>query len=151
VDLHAAEILRAASTTTSPNGNDRSGPLSDVISLTITEPGFDPPAAPSKVDTPQRGRKRSKTPRLAIQDWYRRFPGVFNLSDDLRRGKPELRLSLREEAYSAGIGADAIAQQLRGAFKGITADEIQVGSESYEIDVRMTDADRNSRRDLQDS
>ncbi|NLE56432.1 MAG: efflux RND transporter permease subunit, partial [Lentisphaerae bacterium] len=91
-----------------------------------------------------------KDAALAIQDWYRRFPGVFNLSDDLRRGKPELRLSLREEAHNAGIGADAIAQQLRGAFKGITADEIQVGSESYEIDVRMTDADRNSRRDLHD-
>ena len=41
-----------------------------------------------------------------------------------------------------------MANQLRAALQGQTADEIQVDSESYEIDVRLADDDRDSLSDL---
>lgn len=150
VDLLAAEIRSGSINDYIAEWQRQIGTLSDVISLSITEPGFGPAGRPIEIRLRGQDLQALKDAALAIQDWYRRFPGVFNLSDDLRRGKPELRLSLREEAHSAGIGADAIAQQLRGAFKGITADEIQVGSEAYEIAVRMADADRSSLGHLHD-
>ena len=39
--------------------------------------------------------------------------------------------------------------QLRAAFFGKTAGEIQVGSEAYEIDVRLAATDKNSLSDLE--
>ena len=41
-----------------------------------------------------------------------------------------------------------IADQLRSALFGSTVSEIQRGSESFEIDVRLKEGDRNSLSDL---
>lgn len=68
--------------------------------------------------------------------------------DDFRPGKPEVRVRLKEQAASLGIDARAIADQLRGAYYGSTASEIQVGPETYEVDVRLAAEDRNSPADL---
>jgi multidrug efflux pump subunit AcrB len=77
------------------------------------------------------------------------FNGVLDLNDDLRPGKLELRVRLREGATGLGLTAQSIAQQLRGAFFGSTASEIQVGPESYEIDVRLAAADQDSLGDIE--
>ena len=80
---------------------------------------------------------RLKAASLELQDWLNRYRGVLDLTDDLRPGKPELRLRLREGSLALGLDAATIANQLRAAFFGVTASEIQVGPESYEIDVRL--------------
>ena len=69
--------------------------------------------------------------------------------DDLRPGKPEVRVRLLEGAASLGVTADYMAGQLRSAILGTTASEIQVGPESYEIDVRLAEEDRDSLADLE--
>ena len=48
-----------------------------------------------------------------------------------------------------GLDASGIAQQLRSAFFGHTASEVQVGPESMEIDIRLAALDRNSLADLE--
>jgi multidrug efflux pump subunit AcrB len=68
--------------------------------------------------------------------------------DDLRPGKPEIQLRLREGAFGLGLDATEIARQLRAAYHGSTADEIQVGAESFEIDVRLAPAGQDSLGDL---
>jgi multidrug efflux pump subunit AcrB len=55
---------------------------------------------------------------------------------------------MRPGAHSLGFSAREVAGQLRAAFYGATATEIQVGSEDYEIDVRLDTNDRNSVADL---
>ena len=72
-----------------------------------------------------------------------------NLNDDLRPGKTELRIRLREGAFGLGLDADNVARQLRVAFQGSKADEIQVGPESYEIDVQLRPTDQNTLADLE--
>ena len=47
------------------------------------------------------------------------------------------------------MNARTIAEQLRAAFHGIDAYEIQVGAESYEINVALSAFDRNSLWDLE--
>ncbi len=59
----------------------------------------------------------------------RQLSGTFDLSDNLRPGKPELQLRLRDGALALGLDASTIATQLRAAFYGTTASEIQVGPE----------------------
>ncbi len=84
-----------------------------------------------------------------LKAWFGQFEGVLNLADDLRPGKPELRMRMREGATGISIDAATVAQQLRAAIQGLTADEVQVGPESYEIDVRLSDKDRSSLEDVE--
>ncbi|MBE9555472.1 MAG: efflux RND transporter permease subunit [Proteobacteria bacterium] len=83
-----------------------------------------------------------------LQDALGSYPAVFNLSNDLRPGKPEVRLRLREGALSLGLNASQVAAQLRAAFFGQMVGEVQGGAESYEIDVRMAPGDRDGMSDL---
>jgi len=83
-----------------------------------------------------------------LQAWLAAYEGTRNLADDFDPGKPELRLTLRDGAGGLGLDARMIAEQLRAAFHGITADEIQLGQETVEIDVRLASVDRNSLGDL---
>jgi multidrug efflux pump subunit AcrB len=48
-----------------------------------------------------------------------------------------------------GLDAATVARQLRTAFQGTTADEIQVGGEAYEIDVQLRPEDQNTIADLE--
>lgn len=84
-----------------------------------------------------------------LRTWLNGYEGVYNISDDLSLGKPELALSLKDGAGAVGLDAKEIADQLKGAYNGITADEVQVGSESFEVDVRLDGLDRNSLGDLE--
>jgi multidrug efflux pump subunit AcrB len=102
------------------------------------------------IDIRLRGQdlEQLKEASLDLQAWLGQFEGVFDLSDDLRPGKPEISIRMREGAKGLNLDAENVASQLRSAFYGRTASEIQVGRESYEIDVRMRDEDRNSLADL---
>lgn len=83
-----------------------------------------------------------------LQAWFAAYQGTRNLADDLDLGKPELRMTLREGAGSLGLDARMVADQLRAAFHGVTADEIQIGQDTVEIDVRLASIDRSSLGDL---
>ena len=78
------------------------------------------------------------------------YAGTYNVADDLQLGKPELWISLLDGAGALGLDAQSIASQLRAAFYGVTADEVQIGVESYEVDLRLSAANRDSLGDLDD-
>ena len=81
--------------------------------------------------------------------WLRGYRGVFDLYDDLRLGKPELRVRLREGALVLGLTASEVARQLRAAFHGHGEPASSTpGAEDYEIDVRLSGRDRDSLADL---
>ena len=84
-----------------------------------------------------------------LVSWLSSFAGLSNLSNDLRPGPPELRIRLHEGAVGLGLDAEGMARQLWTAFQSTTADEIQVGSESSAIDVRLTHQDRDSLADFE--
>ncbi len=84
-----------------------------------------------------------------LKEWFGQFSGVINLADDLRPGKPELRMRITDGTHGTGIGAAEVGRQIRAAFQGVVADEVQVGPESYEIEVRFAGIDRSSLEDLE--
>ena len=89
-----------------------------------------------------------KQASLDLRTWFSQFVGVYNLSDDLQVGKPELAISMRDGAGGLGLNAQEIADQIRAGFNGVIADEVQVGDESFEVDVRLSSANRDSLGDL---
>ncbi len=149
-DLLTAERRGGAMNDYLNRWRELTGPVADVISLTFSEPTIGPAGRAIDIRLLGDDLAELKSAAVELQGWLAGYEGVEDLNDDLRPGKPEVRLRLKEGATSLGLDAATIAGQLRAAFYGTTATEIQVGRESYEIDLRLTDADRASLRDLYD-
>lgn len=126
------------------------GDIPDAIAIAFKEPTVGPAGRAIDIRLTGKDLEDLKTAALELQQWLGRYQGVYDLSDDLRPGKPEITLRLKEGALGLGLDAAGIARQLRDAFYGTTASEIQVGVESYEVDVRLTGADKDSLLDLED-
>jgi multidrug efflux pump subunit AcrB len=126
------------------------GVVPDVINLNFKEPTIGPAGLDIEIRLQGQDLNQLKSAALELQHWLSQYKGVHDVSDDLRPGKPELRVKLREGSFALGLDAATIANQLRAAFYGTTADEVQIGPESYEIDVALTHLDRNSIDDLHD-
>ena len=124
------------------------GDLPDVISMKYGEPSVGPAGLAIEVRLKGPDLDRLKQASTDLQDWFGRYRGVINLQDDLRPGKPELRMDLKPGASSLGLDARTIADQVRTAFFGTTVSEVQVGGEDYEIDVRLAASDRDSLADI---
>ena len=86
---------------------------------------------------------------LEVKGWLGRFDGVTNLVEDLRPGKREFRIRFRPGVLGMELDASRMAQQLRAAFQGIEADEIQVGPESYEVEVRFDPESQDAISDFE--
>jgi HAE1 family hydrophobic/amphiphilic exporter-1 len=124
------------------------GVVADVVSLNFKEPVLGPGGVPLEIRLYGKDLESLKLASLELQEWFARYPGVTDLGDDLRPGKPELRLRLRPGAYALGIDATTVASQLRAAYFGTTITEIQIGAESWEIDLRLAANDRIDQSDL---
>jgi multidrug efflux pump subunit AcrB len=148
-DLLTAEVRRAQLDDVFAAWREEVGRPADAISLAFTEPGFGPQGRSIEIRLQGDDLEQLKAAVTEMRGWLAAFVGVSNLSDDLRFGRPELRLRLREGAMGLGLDADGMARQLRAAFQGVLADEIQVGPESYEIEVRLAREDRDSLGDFQ--
>ncbi|QDU60055.1 Toluene efflux pump membrane transporter TtgB [Planctomycetes bacterium Pan216] len=125
------------------------GPIPDALSVTYTEPAIGPIGRDLEVRLSGPDLEDLDRAAAEMAAWVRPFDGVFNVSDDLRQGKREFHVSVRPGTYGIELDAQQIARQLRAAFHGFTADELQVGDESYEVEVRLASSDRDALTDLE--
>ena len=149
VDLLSAELRNTSIDEFNAAWRNRVGELQDVISLTYSQPTFGPGGRSIEVRLEGTDLHQLKQASLDLQDWFNRYDGVIDISDDLRPGKREYRLQLKDTAGVLGINAAMVSSQLRAAFQGITIDEFPVGPETIEIDLRLGAADRMTADDLQ--
>ncbi len=126
------------------------GDVADALALSFKEPQIGPAGRAIEIRIQGDDLEQLKQASLALQQWLNGYRGVLDLSDDLRPGKPELRLRLREGSLAFGLDAREIADQIRAGFFGITVDQIQIGSEPYEIDLRLMEGDTASLQGLMD-
>ncbi|MEA3292137.1 MAG: efflux RND transporter permease subunit, partial [Pseudomonadota bacterium] len=149
VDLLTAEERNGHLDDVINRWREEAGEIPDLLALNFKEPVIGPGGIPLEIRLTGPYLEPLKHASMALQTWLSRYRGVFDLSDDMRPGKPELRLKLRDGALTLGLDASSIAGQLRAAFHGTTASEIQVGPESYEIDIRLADTDRATLTDIE--
>ena len=149
VDLLKAEVRDATLDEVLNRWRTLVGRLPDVIAIKFTERQLGPAGRAIDIRLQGTDLGRLKAASGELLAWLGSYAGVVDLSDDLRPGKPELRLRLRRGATALGLNAADIAAQLRSAFRGKTASEIQVGPESFEVDIRLANVDRNSLADLE--
>ncbi|MCP3922977.1 MAG: efflux RND transporter permease subunit [Desulfobacterales bacterium] len=148
VDLLSAEVRKAKIDDILNLWRTKIGVLPDVLQLKFGEPSFGPAGNPLEIRLRADNLNELMEASYEVQSWLKNLRGVSDISDDLRPGKPEIQIKMKEGAASLGLNALTIASQLRSAFYGKTASTIQVGSESYEIDVKLPQVDQNSLADL---
>ena len=82
-----------------------------------------------------------------IADALGAYDGVYEIEDDLRRGKLEARLRLRDGARALGLTTRALALQTRHALFGFEAQDLQ--EEDGEVTVRVV-LPEAARREISD-
>ena len=127
---------------------EETGDLADVVTLNFTEGTFGPGGRAIDIRLTGRNLDQLSAAARDLGDWLKQYRGVYNVTDDLRPGKPELRITLRDGAATLGIDGRTIADQIRASFYGYKVDEVQLGAESYEINERLDEESSDSLADL---
>ncbi len=143
VDLLSPEIRTVTSSQIRALWREQVGALTDVVFLKFSDPQIGPSGKPLELRIVGDDLDKLYAAAVELHEWLQSYAGVHDLSMDLRPGKQELRYRLKPGAQELGIDSASLAQQLRGAFNGLVAQEVQVGRENYEVLVRL---DENARR-----
>ena len=125
------------------------GLIPDALNITFDEPAIGPAGRDIELQFSGQPLDELNLVSQQVQEYLRKFKGVYNVADDSRLGETELLVTLRPGAVGIGVTALDLARQLRGSFQGLLSDQIQVGDESYDIEVRFKDEDRRKLADLE--
>lgn len=77
------------------------------------------------------------------------YAGVTDIDDGFAAGKPQLDLTIMDEARSLGLTHDAIGRQIRHAYFGAEALRMQRARNEIKVMVRLPEAERRSLVDLE--
>ncbi len=124
------------------------GTLADPISLVFKQPIMGPGGRAVEIRMQHDELTALKAASLEVQDFLNEFDGVFGVLDDMRMGKQEVLVTLRPGAESFGVDGQMIASQLRAAYFGQKADDIQLGPENIEVEVRFDKAEAGNLQTL---
>ncbi len=148
IDVLSSEVRTLDNEALLAEWRRKTGTIPDVISLKFTEPTIGPAGRAIEIRLSSSDLKALKSASEDLQAWLSRYEGVVGLMDDLRLGKPEIKIRMREEGIALGLRADEVADQLRAAFFGTTVNELQVDTGGLEIDARLAREDRKDRATL---
>ncbi len=113
------------------------GDLAEPIAMVFKQPTMGPGGRAIEIRMMDDDLHTLKSASLEVQAYLNDFAGVYGVLDDMRMGKEEVLVKLRPGAEAYGVTGQLIANQLRAAYFGQTADEIQLGVENIEIEVRL--------------
>lgn len=149
-DLLATESRNARMEDVISEWKKNLGDIPDAMSITFDEPTIGPQGRAIEIQLSGLSLDKLDQVSAELQGFLKTFRGVYNVSDDLRKGERELLVRLRPGGTALGLSANDIATQLRGSFQGLLSDQIQVGTEGYDVEVRFRDEDRSSLANLYD-
>jgi multidrug efflux pump subunit AcrB len=122
------------------------GELAEPLSIAFKQPMMGPAGRDIEVRMQHEDLDVLKRASVDAQTYLAQFDGVTGILDDMRPGKEEILVRLKPGAEAYGVDGRMVASQLRSAFYGQTADEIQVGTENIKIVVQL---DKHQAGDLQ--
>jgi len=149
IDLLSAEIRTATIDDIVHRWRHLTGNVPDAIALSFKKPNYSPGGAPIEIRLKSSNLDDLKQASTRLIHWLYRYRGVSDLYDDLRPGKPEFQITLKEGAKTRGFNARMVSSQLRAGFYGVTASEMIVRDESYEVNLRISGPDRGSLASLE--
>jgi len=148
VDLLTAEDRNSTIADLTNDWRARVGKLPGVLSIQYRQPQIGPAGRAIHIRFQGDDMRELALAANELKAWLYGYDGVVDILDDLRSGRPILQMRLKEGATALGIDAQTIAGQVRAAYQGVIAREIQRGDEAYEIRVSLDEASRNTLADF---
>ena len=148
VELIPSEDRTISSEEIARRWRDKLGPIPGAVELTITHDlvgggkAIDLQFTAVDIDTVMEVAHITKA-RLA------EYPGVVEVTDSFRGGKPEIELELTAEGKALGLTLEDLGRQVRQGFYGEEAQRIQRGRDDIRVMVRYPGDDRRSLGDLE--
>ncbi|OUS27562.1 acriflavin resistance protein [Gammaproteobacteria bacterium 45_16_T64] len=127
---------------------EKIGIVPSAQSISIKEPAIGPAGRAIYIRLLGEDLDELSEASYALQNWLSGYPGVTNLMDDLRPGKPEFTLQLKPGAFALGLDSKVIASQMRAAYQGSKVLETNVGLETIEVSVILAESSRDSLADF---
>jgi hydrophobic/amphiphilic exporter-1 (mainly G- bacteria), HAE1 family len=124
------------------------GILPSVIDVQYKEAKLGPAGRAIEIRLSGQNLKQLSAASWELQNWLRGYPGVYNLLDDLRPGKPQYSIKLKPGALAAGVTSRSIALQLRAAYQEVKISEIYLGREAYEIIAKLDSRESHELADF---
>jgi multidrug efflux pump subunit AcrB len=124
------------------------GQIPGVISLTFVGDEIAPPGAPVEVWIQGQDLDRMREASGNLKKRLTAYAGVYQIEDDFRPGKNEIRLRLKPEARALGITTADLARQIYAGYFGEEAVRIQRGRDDIRVRVRYPEEERHSLSDL---
>ncbi len=85
-----------------------------------------------------------------LKDELAKYPGVFDITDNFRPGKVEIKLKAKDVARPLGVTMADLARQVRQAFYGDEAVRIQRGRDDVKVMVRYSENERRTLGAIED-
>jgi multidrug efflux pump subunit AcrB len=148
VDLVTAELRKQSINQIARQWRQALSDIPEALHIAIKEPVIGPAGRAINIRLQGTDLKQLSQASHQLQNWLFGYPGVSNVMDDLRPGKPEFTLHLKSGAFSIGLDAQTIARQLRAAYQGIEVLETTVNLETYEIIVKLAESSRDELSDF---
>jgi len=128
---------------------EKTGAIAGTISVRIEGSSGGPPGKPIEIWLLGRELESMRAAAAEIRDHLATYAGVFQIQDDFRPGKRELRAELLPEARTLGLTTGELARQIRAGFYGEEALRVQRGRDEIRVWVRYPEAERQSVGDLE--
>jgi len=125
------------------------GPIAGVVSVQFKEPKLGPAGQAISIRLQHDDLQLLSTAAWELQTWLGGYPGVSNLMNDLRLGKPQFTVNLLPGSLVSGLNAEQLAQQLRAAYQGVKVDDVYSGREAFEINVKLDTNPQSALRDFE--
>jgi len=122
--------------------------IPDAISIQFKEPVLGPAGQAISIRLQGNDLTQLSKASWELQNWLNGYPGVSNVMDDLRPGKPQFSISLYPGTLASGLDAQKISSQLRAAYQGVKVSDIYKGREAYEINVKLDSAPNEALEDF---
>jgi HAE1 family hydrophobic/amphiphilic exporter-1 len=86
-----------------------------------------------------------------MEDLIKKMPGANDVSVSVEDGNPELTVDInREKMAQLGLNIFTVGGTLQNAYTGNTDAKFRVGTNEYDINVRLDEFDRNNADDVED-
>ena len=143
VDLLTAEVRHTKLQAFIDSWRSNSGIIPQAKVISYKEPAIGPSGRAIQIRLKGDDFAQLSQASFDLQHWLSGYPGINNLMDDLRPGKPEYSITLKAGALALGVDAQTIANQLRAAFQGIKVLETNVDLETFEVTVMLAKSSRD--------
>lgn len=148
IELTPSEQRTIPATVIANRWREMAPAIPDVVELTFTS---DLLGSGDAIDIQLSGRDIEQLQRVSneIKGKLASYPGVIDINDSFRGGKPEVQLDITNDAEALGLSLSDLGRQVRQAFFGEEAQRIQRGRDDVRVMVRYPEEDRRSLGDLE--